>query len=191
MGTQELNLIKEKSKSLSWKTEQCFNSKLSMLQKIPLVKLNFLSPPLERSATIDCSRDFKFQSMKRKKKPKSDEKSCKDKELVPEKSPEMAHLEGSLLQRVDDLISPKGPFLCKGLLWQKSSGFLQHWQERFFILTQTSLHSFKRPKPSENFKSPGAMFSLLLSDIEEACLCRKGGQLLLMIGVKQRMGLSC
>merc|ERR1711915_335267 len=105
MGAQELNLIKGKSKSLSWKTDQGLSSKLSVLQKIPSVKLNmnFLNPSLERSATIDCSRDFKFQSMKRKRKINNNntDKKCNEKELNIENYPEKDHLENSLLQRVN------------------------------------------------------------------------------------------
>ena len=51
------------------------------------------------------------------------------------------------------------PFKKKGILWQQTNAWFNIWQERFFILTESSLHSFERPKLAKAM-NPNGMFTV-------------------------------
>ena len=38
----------------------------------------------------------------------------------------------------------------RGILWQQSGNIFSSWQERFFVLTESSLYSYSRQCPSRN-----------------------------------------
>merc|ERR1719435_638988 len=74
----------------------------------------------------------------------------------------------------------------KGILWQQSGNIFSSWQERFFVLTESSLYSYSRQGPYRknltNIKK--CVTKVKLSEIVEVNLVEKKGQLVIEIVTK-------
>jgi len=71
----------------------------------------------------------------------------------------------------------------KGILWQQSGNIFSSWQERFFVLTESSLYSYSRQGPSRKNLADIKKFvtKIKLSEIIEVNLVEKKGQLVIEI----------
>jgi len=79
----------------------------------------------------------------------------------------------------------------RGILWQQSGNIFSSWQERFFVLTESSLYSYSRQCPSRNNLANIKKFvtKVKLSEIIEMDLVEKRGQL--VIEIVTRSGRTC
>merc|ERR1711862_732387 len=70
-----------------------------------------------------------------------------------------------------------------GILWQQSGNIFSSWQERFFVLTESSLYSYSRQCPSRNNLANIKKFvtKVKLSEIIDMNLVEKRGQLVIEI----------
>merc|ERR1712154_1306 len=78
------------------------------------------------------------------------------------------------------LSPPRGPHKLKGVLWEQTDRLFSRWQEKFFVLTELSLHSFQRQ--ASTWDSIGrAVSTTMLSDVGAVELTNKKGQLVLVL----------
>jgi len=79
----------------------------------------------------------------------------------------------------------------RGILWQQSGNIFSSWQERFFVLTESSLYSYSRQCPSKNNLANIKKFvtKVKLSEIIDMNLVEKRGQL--VIEIVTRSGRTC
>jgi len=71
----------------------------------------------------------------------------------------------------------------RGILWQQSGNIFSSWQERFFVLTESSLYSYSRQCPSRNNLANIKKFitKVKLSEIIDMNLVEKRDQLVMEI----------
>merc|ERR1719431_913030 len=82
-----------------------------------------------------------------------------------------------------DVIDVKNPKTRKGILWQQSGNIFSTWQERFFVLTASSLYSFSKKSSCRSVLGNVKKFvsKVKLSEIIELTLVEKKGQLVIEI----------